>query len=39
MSPPTTGLAVLAVLFFVYKYLTRTDVPKIKGLYVRSLWS
>jgi phenylacetate 2-hydroxylase len=32
MSFPTIGLAVVAVIFFVVRYLNRTDVPKIKNL-------
>ena len=27
-----TGLALFAILFFVIRYLNRTDIPKIKGL-------
>jgi phenylacetate 2-hydroxylase len=32
MSPQTIGIAVIAVVYFVIKYLNRTDTPKIKNL-------
>lgn len=31
-SPQTLGFAVLAIAYFLLRYLSRTDVPKIKGL-------
>jgi len=32
MTYQTTGVAVVALLFFVIRYLNRTDIPKIKGI-------
>lgn len=32
MSVTTIGIAVAAVVYFVIRYLNRTDIPKIKGL-------
>lgn len=32
MAHQTVGIALIAVLFFVIRYLNRTDVPKIKNL-------
>lgn len=32
MSIQTTGLAVLAIIYFIVRYLNRTDTPKIKNL-------
>jgi len=32
MSYQTTGLAVVAVLYFIIRYLNRTDTPKVKNL-------
>jgi len=32
MSYQTSGIAVLAVIFFLIRYMNRTDTPKIKGV-------
>ena len=32
MDFQTTGLTLFAILFFVVRYLNRTDIPRIKGL-------
>lgn len=32
MPSPVVGLAILSVLYAVYKYVYKTDTPKIKGL-------
>lgn len=32
MSYQTTGIAVIAVIYFLIRYLNRTDTPKIKNL-------
>ena len=32
MQNQAVGVALVAILFFVIRYLNRTDVPKIKGL-------
>jgi len=32
MSYQTTGIALIAVIFFLIRYLNRTDTPKVKNL-------
>jgi hypothetical protein len=32
MASPVVGIAVLAVVYFLIRYLYQTDIPKIKGL-------
>ena len=32
MTPTTAAIAVIAVVYFIIRYLNRTDIPKIKGL-------
>lgn len=32
MTLQTTGIAIVAVIFFIVRYLNRTDTPKIKNL-------
>jgi len=32
MPSPVVGFAVLSVLYVIYQYLYKTDIPKIKGL-------
>lgn len=32
MSPQTIGIAILATVFFIVRYLNSTDTPKIKNL-------
>ena len=32
MSTQTTGIALIAIIYFIWKYLNRTDTPKVKNL-------